>query len=1339
MHGISAKRNFSPFPNSVGRSWFVRYAIALLCVALAVAIRWLLEPWLFNYYPFLTLYGAVAIAVWFGGWRPAVLTAFVGFVISNFLFVAPRYHLVLSEAYVWAGFAGYSLSCGLIIYLGEAMRRARHRAEQQKELLATTLTSIGDAVIVTDEAGFVTSLNAEAEHLTGWPTVEAAGKPLAEVFPILNERTRQSVENPVDKVLRLGTVTGLANHTILVSRDGREIPIDDSAAPIRYADGPILGVVLVFRDVTEQRRAQEERARLAEIVKYSGDAIFTKDINGIINSWNDSAQRLFGYDAEEIVGKPATVLFPAERLHEEDHILERLRQGQASERLETIRVRKDGKPIHVSVSVSPLRNSDGEIIGASKIIHDVSALVAAREELVREKELLATTLASIGDGVILTDAAGRVTYLNRQAQRLTGWTSAEAQSRPLHEVFRIINEQTRETVENPVEKVMRLGGVVGLANHTVLIAKDGREIPIDDSAAPIRQAGGPLFGVVLVFRDFTERKRVEEALRQSELQKTADLIAMTWLRDVGELCASDASVDECLQAIVGAAIAITDAGKGNLQLLDPGTNSLTIAAQQGFAEPFLDFFREVTMDDPASCGAAMTQHQRMVVDDITQSEIFAGQPSLRVLLDAGVRAVQSTPLISSTGRLLGMISTHFAEPHRPTQRGLSQLDLLARQAADYLERRQDQQALREREERFRTMADGAPVMIWLSGTDKLCTWFNRQWLEFTGRTMEQELGNGWAEGVHADDFDRCLKTYVESFDAREPFAMEYRLKRHDGEWRWVLDHGVPIYASEIFTGYIGSCIDVTERKRTEQELQENQARLTGLIDSAMDAVIAVNSDHRIVLFNPAAEQMFGCGASEVMGESLDRFIPAAVRAAHRQHIADFGRTGATTRRMGALGALSGVRAGGDEFPIEASISHLNTDGQKLFTVILRDITERKNLEEQREQLLAGEQELRHQAEEANRLKDEFLAIMSHELRNPLNVILGYSELLLLNQEIAQSPQLHHMAAAVKRNAVAQSKLIRDLLDLSRLRSGKLELNKEVVSVLGAIENAIDSVRSDADAKGISLGLVFPEDALFVEADPVRLEQIIWNLLNNSVKFTPPQGAITIALAHENGNLSLIVSDTGEGIDQSFLPHVFEMFRQADGSTSRTQTGMGVGLAVVQQLTELHGGSITAHSAGLGKGATFTLTLPLTTKLKPATTVGATDLAGHALTNMTVLVVDDSEDTAEMLKELLAMSGATVVAATSGADALRLVADKEFDVILSDISMPGMDGFEFLRRLNQIPRNKGVPVLALTGFGRPEDIERAQREGFFSHITKPFDLNVLLDVLQRVPQKKVRAT
>ena len=1210
---------------SFSKSRLATYSVAVALVFLAWASRTALTAlWGPTAVPFIFFYPAIVITAWYGRRGPALLAIALSALAANWFFIEPRHSFSFShtsEAVALIAFVFVDLILvGAIELMHIARERLADELEQrlkteaqlaaEKELLETTLTSIGDAVIVTDEKGMVLSLNGEAQHLTGWQSQEALGKPLAEIFHIVNEQTREPAESPVEKVLRLGIVTDLANHTIVISRDGRETPIDDSAAPIRHDTGPILGVVLVFRDVTEQRRALQERARLAAIVEYSGDAIFTKNINGTIDTWNESAQRLFGYSAEEIIGKPVTTLIPADRQKEEDGIIERLRAGQPSESFETVRVTKDGTPFPALVSVSPLKDADGNVIGASKIVHNISELVAKRDELKREKELLATTLACIGDAVILTDDKGLVTFLNSEAEALTAWTNEEACGHPLNEVFNIINEKTGERVENPVEKVVRIGGVVGLANHTVLIAKDGREIPIDDSAAPIRYPGGPMFGVVLVFRDFTERRRAEETLR-------------------------------------------------------------------------------------------------------------------------------------------------------------------------------------EREERFHTMADGAPVMIWLSGLDKLCTWFNRQWLEFTGRTMEQELGNGWAEGVHPDDLDRCLKTYVEAFDNRQPFSMEYRLKRHDGEWRWVLDTGTPTYeANNKFAGYIGSCIDMTDLKHSSEALRQIQARLTdelsaksrlqelsaqlvpqGELKPLLQAILAAAADltgtdkGNIQIYDPQTEKLRifvhqGLGRRLLKHFAEDGWVATCAQAASKTErvivpdvqilealrgtveleivMEDGIRSIQSTPLISRDGRLLGMlnnhyRTPGG--PDDQKLRYIDLLARQAADLIERHQAEQALLvkEAELERLFAREQELRETAEDANRLKDEFLAIMSHELRNPLNVISGYSELLVRNEVLIQFPQVHRMADAIRRNAKAQSKLISDLLDLSRLRSGKLELNREIVSLIVSVNNAIDTVSADAQAKDITIQFEQPDESLFVDGDPVRLAQIVWNLLNNSVKFSQPGGHIIVRLAKEKDHVTLTVEDNGQGIDPTFLPYIFELFRQADQSTTRSHTGMGIGLAVVQQLVELHNGSISAYSAGFGKGAQFTVKLPLSLEIK-SELAPVLDLT-KTLEHFSVLVVDDSEDTAEMLAQVLKLSGANVISATSGNEALGIIADNEFDVVLSDISMPGMDGFEFLRHLRQIPGRADVPVLALTGFGRPEDVERAKNEGFFSHLTKPFDLDVLMEILKRVPQLK----
>ena len=398
---------------------------------------------------------------------------------------------------------------------------------------------------------------------------------------------------------------------------------------------------------------------------------------------------------------------------------------------------------------------------------------------------------------------------------------------------------------------------------------------------------------------------------------------------------------------------------------------------------------------------------------------------------------------------------------------------------------------------------------------------------------------------------------------------------------------------------------------------------------------------------------------------------------------------------------------------------------------LRDSQQRIN--EQREALLKSEHESRTNAEKANKLKDEFLATLSHELRNPLNVVLGYSELLLRTPEVAASPQLTLMSEALKRNAKSQSQLINDLLDLSRLQMGKVALNRETVSLATIVENAVETVREEAASKNISISVQSPGELFVVDADPLRMQQVVWNLLNNAVKFTPAGGEIRLSLHAEGEEVLLTIEDNGPGIDPEFLPHVFEMFRQADSSSIRRHGGMGIGLALVQQLIQLHEGSVSVASAGLGEGAKFIIRLPARQQKDLSTVTKATQKL--ELMDLGILVIDDSEDTTEMLRQLLEMNGARVRTASSGAEALRAVTQDDFDVIISDVSMPEMDGFEFLRQLRTLPAHKDVPVLALTGFGRPEDIERAREAGFFSHLTKPFDLEKLAATLQRVTNRR----
>jgi PAS domain S-box-containing protein len=387
-----------------------------------------------------------------------------------------------------------------------------------EEQLRITLASIGDAVLSTDAQGRIVFANKVALDLLRVSEPEILGKPLEEVFRIVNEFTRAPVENPVGRVLRDRAVTGLANHTILITRNGDEIPIDDCASPIRGEGGELHGAVLIFRDITARRQSELTTRLLASIVESSEDAIVSKDVNGIVTSWNRGAERIFGYTAAEMIGKPIAVIAAPGHLDEMPEILERIKRGERIDHYQTMRRAKDGSLVNVSLTVSPIRDASGRIIGASKIARDITAQVRAQAEIAEQRERLRVTLHSLGDAVISTDYQGNVTYLNPVAERLTGWSNAEADGAPLPEVFCIVNEETRKPAESPVARVLREGQVVGLANHTVLISRSGVEYCIDDSAAPIRDTSGAITGVVLVFRDSTDKRNAQKKIESQTVE-----------------------------------------------------------------------------------------------------------------------------------------------------------------------------------------------------------------------------------------------------------------------------------------------------------------------------------------------------------------------------------------------------------------------------------------------------------------------------------------------------------------------------------------------------------------------------------------------------------------------------------------------------------------------------------------------------------------------------------------------------------------------------------------------------------------------------------------------------
>lgn len=621
-------------------------------------------------------------------------------------------------------------------------------------------------------------------------------------------------------------------------------------------------------------------------------------------------------------------------------------------------------------------------------------------------------------------------------------------------------------------------------------------------------------------------------------------------------------------------------------------------------------------------------------------------------------------------------------------------------------------------------SDDAIISTDLTGT--IASW-NKGAERIFGYTTTEAVGRSFTILIPAESFEGESQILREVLKGKPVEHYETVRQRKDGG---LIDISLTISPLKDEEGNIVGAAkvarDISERVKREKQIRY-QARLLNAVEQA---VIAIDLDGKVLSLNSFAEWLYGWMEQEVIGKNFMEIISAP----DRQH-----QTDEILSRIHRGNSWSGelqVRRK-DESEFSAMVTHSpihNEQGELIGVVVVsRDITAIKQAEQEHAKLLESERQARAEAEEANRIKDEFLATISHELRNPLNVILGYSEVLVRSKEANESEFVQRAAEILRRNAIAQAQLVSDLLDLSRLQLGKFSLNRQVVSLTKTINDAVETVRDEAQAKGLEVKIEMSNEPVFVDGDPLRMEQIVWNLLNNAVKFTPSGGTVTVKLAKRNGFAQLAVADTGQGIEPKFLPHVFEIFRQADATISRRHGGMGIGLALVQQLVQLQGGSVSVSSGGTGRGAEFTISLPVTTEAaEPRKTGGL--VQPNALTGMRILVVDDSVDTVDMLRTLLEMDGAMVGTAGGGPEALEILEQESFDVILSDISMPGMDGFELLSRLRKLPNGRDVPVLALTGFGRVEDVERAKSVGFFSHITKPVDVAQIVAMLQKIPAR-----
>ncbi|MDB5324773.1 MAG: domain S-box, partial [Phycisphaerales bacterium] len=652
---------------------------------------------------------------------------------------------------------------------------------------------------------------------------------------------------------------------------------------------------------------------------------------------------------------------------------------------------------------------------------------------------------------------------------------------------------------------------------------------------------------------------------------------------------------------------------------------------------------------------------------------------------------------------------------------------------DATARRLAEMAQAESEARFRAVADIVPDLLWENDTLGRASWQNRRWYDFTGQSPEQAAGRGWADVIHPEDRAQSLVQFQTALDNGQDYRCEQRLRSRDGQYRWFLSQACPMRdEAGAVLRWFGAATDIHEHRISLDALRESEERFRLAIEAANMGFWDWDVVNDTVNWDPSHNRLLGLPEDQSVGNEaqfLERVHPddrdrvtLALRAVLERR-ADYN---VEFRAVHPDGSVRWVAGYGRSFGSQKGRV------TRIIGAVL-DITHRKLVEQERVSLYESEKAARALAESANNIKDQFLANASHELRTPLSAILLWSNLLQGNS--ADETMRREGLAAIEHSAKSQQRLIEDLMDTARISAGKVRLDIKPVDLASRVTAAIETVRPAAQSKGVELKIDIGDDIGHALADADRVEQIVWNLVSNGVKFTPVGGWVEIRVRRKGRQVEIRISDTGQGIAPELLPDVFARFRQGDPSNTRRHGGLGLGLAISRQLAELHGGTIEVTSEGTNKGSTFTVKLPLPKR------VGATAdpdpeaaiVPGGSLGGVRILLVEDDVKTREGLARLLTNAGAAVEPVGHVDEAIAAIVRERPDIIVSDIGLPDRDGHAFLRQLRSDSElnSPRLPAVALSAFNRPQDRSRAIESGFDEYLSKPVQPPLLVGLMRKL--------
>jgi PAS domain S-box-containing protein len=866
-------------------------------------------------------------------------------------------------------------------------------------------------------------------------------------------------------------------------------------------------------------------------------------------------------------------------------------------------------------------------------------------------------------GVLQTDTDGTLTFVNQRLCDMLGYTEEQLLGRRLDGVA---GTGSIDTVQAALAQLA--AGASGRMFDGHYQRSDGSPVLATTSATALRK-GSRFDGVIAVVLDITERRQTERALRRSERR----------YRTLFE------SIDEafCLVRV----------------LFDADGN----AVDARYLETNPAFGRQTGHDN------VQGRTLRELVPDI--------EPVWFEIYGRIARGGEPVRFIRQSKSLEDRWFDIYA--FRPED---GEEDTVAVLFNDITAQKQAEQALRESETRFRTMANASPSILWSAFADGTPTFVSELWYEYTGLAPGADLAHEWTEVIHPDDVVLAQAAWHDVALGGSTYEVEVRLRRHDGVYRWFLMRAMPLRADDgTIVSWFGSSTDIHDRRQAEEALRLSEQRASLAMDVAR--LGTWSCDLRTGVMSADARSREICG--------FDLEIPLDLATvATRVHPEDRQRAEAALRS--ALMLESDGRYA-EEFRWvhpDGTVRWALARGQVLFRGLgdqrrgvlvlgsLFDITERRGTEEALRDL--------------DRRKDEFLATLSHELRNPLAPLRNC--LHLLHMEVGGELDRQKLLTIMDHQVTHLTRLVDDLLEVSRVTHGKIPLKIELVELAEVCTRAVEGSRPAIELAHHTLTVDLPEQPLRLEADPVRLAQVLGNLLNNAAKYTDPGGHILLSGRREGEEIVLRVRDDGLGIAQEQLPHVFDLFVQADRSLTHSQGGLGIGLTLVRSLVELHGGSVRARSAGIGHGSEFEVRLPIH-HAQAADARGGGEPRRAAEARHRILVVDDNHEHADTLALFLEISGNDVRTAYDGLEAVEAAADFHPDAVLLDIGMPGVDGYEACRRIRALPDGEATVVVALTGWGQEEDRRRSHEAQFDAHMVKPADPAALLALVESLQPRQ----